>query len=441
MIRTLTFLALASALFTARADDWPQWLGPQRDGVWRETGILKRFPTDGPRVLWRQPIGPGYTGPAVGGGVVVAMDRVLAPGATNPSNPFQRGSIPGNERVRCHDAETGQLLWQHAYPRAYTISYPKGPRATPAIDGDRIYALGAEGDLLCLAKGNGNVLWRHHFGDEYGAKTPTWGFAAHPLVDGDRVISLVGGEGSALVAFDKRTGRELWRALTTADVAYCPPVIHEAGGVRQLVVWLIDGVHGLNPETGTVLWIHEWKVRGGGSIAMPRKHGDRLFLSTFFNGSLMLRFAADRPAVSPLWESPKISAKDTTHLHALNTVPWLEAGHIYGVCNHGQFRCLRIEDGERVWETLKPLRLDRPRRNATAFLIKHEDRFFVFNDSGDLVIARLSPAGFEEIDSARLIEPTDRDANRPIVWSHPAFANRSVYARNDREIVCVSLAE
>ena len=423
------------------ADDWPQWLGPQRDAVWRETGIVDRFPKDGPKVLWRAPLRPGYTGPAVADRRVFVMDRQLAPGAKNPNNRFKRGSIPGNERVLCFDQATGALRWTHEYDCAYTVSYPKGPRATPSVSDGKVYCLGAEGDFHCLDAATGHVTWRRDFKREYGAKTPTWGFAAHPLVDGDQVISLVGGEGSAVVAFDKRTGRELWRRLTTKDVAYCAPVIYEIGGRRQLIVWLIDAVYSLNPRTGEVYWKEPWAVRGGGSIAMPRLHGHKLFLSTFFNGSLMLDIDADGLGVSERWKSPKITTKDTVYLHALNCVPWLEDGHIYGVCNHGQLRCLQIDDGQRIWETLDALEIDQPRRNANAFIIRHEDRFFLCPDSGDLVIANLSPQGYKEIDRTRLIEPTDRDGGRPIVWSHPAFAGQCVFARNDKEIVCVSLAK
>lgn len=441
MKQPIALLCVLISSVSLMADDWPQWLGPRRDGVWRETGILKRFPETGLKVLWRTPIGPGYTGPAVAGKMVIAMDRTLAKGARNPTDPFERDSIPGAERIVCLDRNTGALLWKHEYPAAYTISYPKGPRATPVIDGERAYTLGAEGHLVCLKLDNGKPVWNHHFAETHSAKTPTWGFAAHPLVDGERLICLVGGKDSAVVAFDKKTGRELWRRLTSKDIGYCPPVIYEAGGVRQLIIWLVGGVHALNPETGDIYWSHKWHVRGGGSIAMPRKLGDRLFLSTFFNGSLMLKLHEDTPTASLLWQSPKTSVLDTIHLHALNSVPWLEDGHIYGVCNYGQFRCLEIETGKRKWESLEPLRLAKTRRNATAFIVRHEDRFFITNDSGDLIIADLTPDGYKEIDSVRLIEPTDSDSNRPIVWSHPAFANRRVYARNDREIICVSLEE
>lgn len=433
-------IALLLHVLVGHGADWPQWLGPGRDAVWREEGILRKFPESGLKIRWRSPIRSGYTGPAVADGRVFVMDRKLAPGAKNPENLFKRGSIPGNERILCLDQKTGRVLWQHEYDSDYTVSYPKGPRATPSVSGNLVVCLGAEGDLHCLDTRNGEVQWIRRFKEEFGAKTPTWGFAAHPLLDGDRVISLVGGDGSAVVAFDRQTGQEMWRALTTKDVAYCAPVIYEIGGVRQLIVWLIDAVHSLDPMTGQVYWSHKWGVRGGGSIAIPRLLGDRLFLSTFFNGSLMLRVnGKEQP--EQLWISPKITTKDTTFLHALNCVPWLEGEHLYGVCNYGQFRCLQIQDGERVWESLKPVGIEKPRRNANAFIVRHEDRFILCPDSGELVIAKLSPAGYEEIDRTRLIDPTDRDGGRPIVWSHPAFAGRCVFARNDREIICASLAQ
>ncbi|MBL6766231.1 MAG: PQQ-binding-like beta-propeller repeat protein, partial [Verrucomicrobiae bacterium] len=163
MKQPIALLCVLISSVSLMADDWPQWLGPRRDGVWRETGILKRFPETGLKVLWRTPIGPGYTGPAVAGKMVIAMDRTLAKGARNPTDPFERDSIPGAERIVCLDRNTGALLWKHEYPAAYTISYPKGPRATPVIDGERVYTLGAEGHLVCLKLDNGKPVWNHHF--------------------------------------------------------------------------------------------------------------------------------------------------------------------------------------------------------------------------------------------------------------------------------------
>src|SRR5438094_3334310 len=231
-------LALAaSAAFSLHADDWPQWLGPQRDGVWRETGILEKFPADGPKVRWRTAIGGGYTGPAVARDHVYLMDRQLAPGTSNPSDPFARGEIPGSERVLCLNEADGRILWKHEYDCPYAVSYPAGPRATPTVHAGKVYALGTEGNLFCLDATSGKEFWSHDFKKDYGVKTPMWGFAGHPLIDGKKLICLVGGEGSVAVAFDKDSGKELWRALSAKEPGYCPPMIYEFAGKRQLILW------------------------------------------------------------------------------------------------------------------------------------------------------------------------------------------------------------
>ena len=191
---------------TLFADDWPQWLGPQRDAVWRESGIIARFPTNGPPVRWRASIGGGYAGPVVANGRVYVADRRLAQGTSNPADPFDRGVIRGGERVLCLSEADGQVLWKHEYECPYTISYPAGPRVAPLVSQGKVYTLGAEGNLFCLDATDGKVLWSHEFKKDYGIKAPMWGFAGHPLLDGNRLICLVGGAGSTAVAFDKDTG-------------------------------------------------------------------------------------------------------------------------------------------------------------------------------------------------------------------------------------------
>jgi outer membrane protein assembly factor BamB len=197
----------------AKADDWPQWLGPQRDDIWRETGIVEKFPAGGPPVRWRVPIGAGYTGPAVADGRVYVMDREPPTGATPPA---EKGKKPGNERVLCLGAADGKILWKHGYDCTYTMQmgYDTGPRATPLVHEHKVYTLGAEGNLFCLDAEKGTPIWSHEFKKEYGAKTPLWGFSSHPLLDGQKLICLVGGEGSTVGAFDKDTGKELWKALS-----------------------------------------------------------------------------------------------------------------------------------------------------------------------------------------------------------------------------------
>ena len=436
--RIALLLAFATAL---HADDWPQWLGPQRDAVWRETGLVESFPAGGPAVRWRVPIGGGYSGPAVAGGRVYLMDRQLAKDASNPRNAFERGRIPGTERVLCLDAADGHQLWAHEYDCPYTVSYAAGPRATPVVSGGKVYALGAEGNLSCLDAATGREIWARDFKKDFGIATPMWGFAGHPLLDGQKLICLAGGEGSVAVAFDKDTGKEIWRALSAPEPGYAPPMICEADGKRQLIIWHPQALNALDPETGALLWSEPGKANAGMTIATPRQSGDLLYVTSFYNGSVMMRLAADKPAATKLWQSAKASERDTDALHTVMSTPWIEDGHIYGVCSYGQLRCLKAETGERVWETFAATTTGQPVRWANAFIVKNGARFFLFNENGDLIIAKLSPAGYEEISRAHLLDATNHDPGRAVVWSHPAFANRSVYARNDKEVVCVSLAK
>lgn len=445
-------LLLALVLLAAspgQADDWPQWLGPQRDGIWREQGILRKFPAGGPKVRWRTPLGEGYAGPAVAGGRVYVTDRVVSEGTQNPRSGFsKRGTVTGKERVLCLDEATGNVLWKHAYDAVYRVDYPAGPRATPLVAGGKVYTLGTMGDLLCLDAQTGKVLWSKNFVKDYGAEVPVWGFAAHPLLDGNKLICLVGGEGSVAVAFHKDTGKELWRALTAKEPGYCPPMIYEAAGKRQLIIWHPEAVNALDPETGAVYWSQPFSVDAGLTIPTPRQAGDTLFVTSFYNGPMMLKLAQDRPGASVLWKGKssgrgKEQPNRTDGLHAIMSTPFVEGGHIYGVCSYGELRCLKADTGERVWMTLRATGNEQKptERWGHAFLVKHDDRYFLFNEKGDLLIARLTPQGYEEIDRAHILEPTNQMAGRPVVWSHPAFANKSIYARNDKEIVCISLAE
>src|SRR5215211_369103 len=203
-----TLLVCAAAL-PARADDWPQWLGPKRDGVWRGEGLLNAFPKDGLKVRWRVPVAAGYSSPAVAGGRVFVTDRVPAANAQKPADPFQRVTLPGVERVLCFNEADGKPIWKREYDCPYTVSYASGPRTTPAVDGDRVYTLGAEGDLNCLEAATGHVVWSKKLSGD-NAPTPMWGFAGHPLVDGDRLICLTAGKDAVATAFNKKTGDVIW---------------------------------------------------------------------------------------------------------------------------------------------------------------------------------------------------------------------------------------
>jgi outer membrane protein assembly factor BamB len=439
--------ALLALVLVSGADDWPQWFGPQRDAVWRETGIIENFPPDGPKVRWRTPIGGGFAGPAVAGGRVFVTDRILASDAKDPSSVFTRGQTPSLERVLCLNEADGAVVWKHEYACTYTVSYPAGPRATPVVRDGRLYTFGAEGHLFCLEAGTGKVVWSRELKKDYGlAESPVWGFASNPLLDGDRLVCLVGGKGTTVVAFHKDDGREVWRALDSGGrhgPGYGSPILIEAGGRRQLIVWHPQAVSSLDPESGKVFWEQPFRIREGLTVATPRKEGDLLFLSAFYDGSLMLRLDRDKPAASVVWQRKGRTERETDALHCLISTPVVEGGHIFGICSYGAFRCLKAENGDRVWESGKATGSagGDGDRWATAFIVKNGDRHFLFNEKGELILARLSEKGYEEIGRAKLLAPTGTAQKRAIVWSHPAFANRSIYARNDKEIVCVSLAK
>jgi outer membrane protein assembly factor BamB len=444
LIRTAQVGLLLGSLFegqTARSADWPQWLGESRDSIWKETGVVEKFPKEGPPIRWRTKIGSGYSGPVVAKGRVYVMDRVLAQDASNPSDPFQRGSITGGERVLCLNEADGKVLWQHQYDCAYTVSYPAGPRVAPLVSDGKVFTLGTEGNLFCLDAESGKPLWSHDFKKELGVKTPMWGFAGHPLLEGKRLICLAAGPGSTLIAFDRNSGKELWRSITTEEPGYSSPIVCTAGGKKQLILWQPEGVDSVNPETGHPYWSVPFKSRSGLTVSTPRVSGDWLFCTSFYNGSLMLHLDATKPAASTAWQTSKGNEKETTHLNSILCTPFFDGGYVYGVCSYGQLRCLNAQTGERVWETFQATTAGDPVRWANAFIVKNGTRFFLFNEGGDLIIANLSPKGYEEISRAHLLAPVNKDPGRPVVWSHPAFANRCVYARNDNEIICANLAQ
>jgi len=269
-VRIRVAISLSFVSLAGRADDWPQWRGPMRDGVWRETGIVERLPEGGPRVLWRTPIGPGYAGPAVAEAKVFVTDRRKAEGV---------------ERVLCLDAATGKILWTHAYPCTYRgVSYDCGPRATPTVSGGKVYSVGTMGHLRCLAVEDGRLVWEKDYVRDCATRIPVWGVASAPLVDGKRLIANAGGKDGAIVALDKETGDLIWRVLPDQEMGYAPPVIIEAGGTRQLIAWLAEEVASLDPETGRVHWTQAFHCEQGLSVVTPISDGERLFVATPWKG-------------------------------------------------------------------------------------------------------------------------------------------------------------
>jgi outer membrane protein assembly factor BamB len=443
----MTRLSAALLLVAAApglADDWPQWMGPNRDDHWKETGILQKFPTGGPKKLWSAPVGGGYAGPAVAGDRVFVPDYQATDGklANSPAMPTKR---QGKERLLCLDAQTGKEVWVHEYDCPYSVSYGAGPRCTPTVSGGKVYSLGAMGDLHALDARSGKLLWSKDFKADYHAKTPMWGFTGHPLVYKNLVVCLVGGD-ALLVAFDKDTGKEAWKSLTTPGAGmagYSPPTLIEAGGTTQLVIWHPKGIASVNPDTGKRYWEVPLEPAFGMAIMAPRQSGDYLFAGGIGFAGVVLKLDKEKPAATEVWRGKQGKEEG---LYPVNSTPQIEDGVIYGVDQPGPLRAVKLLTGERLWSTMQPvIGQDVPENrnkygSGTAFLVKNGDRYFIFAETGDLVIAKLSPEKYQEVSRAKLLDPTNEAFGRPVVWSHPAFANKCVYARNDKEIVCYSLA-
>jgi len=420
LLLALPCIAVAQA---SRADEWPQWRGEKRDGVWRETGILRKYPAGGPRVVWRQPIGPGYAGPSVAGGRVYCADR---------------NAKAETERVVCLDAATGKQVWEHVYPAEYShVDYEAGPRATPTVHAGRVYTLGTMGHLFSLDAASGKVLWKKDLDREYDARIPGWGSTAAPLIERGLVIVNFGGSPSAcVVAFDAATGAEAWKALDDPP-GYAPPIVVEAGGTRQLIQWTARNVVSLDPATGKEHWRHPFNAKSDLSVMTPVHHQGKLLVSSFYSGSLLLDLDPAKPAATQRWRSRRTDEHETDVIHCLMSTPQVDGDHLYGVDSYGQLRCVEIATGKRLWETLAPTGKE---RWSNAHLTPNGDATFIWNERGELIIARLSPEKYEELDRARLLEPTvGSEGLRPVTWAHPAYAERQCYARNDREIIRVDL--
>lgn len=416
----------------AWADDWPQWMGPGRDNIWREDGIVEKFPEGGPKVLWRTEVAGGYAGPAVADGKVFITDYVTADNVKIAN--FERKESTGIERVFCLDEATGRELWKHEYPVTYTISYPAGPRCTPSVHDGKVYTLGAEGHLFCFDVNTGKIVWQKDLTKEYKTKAALWGYAAHPLVDGNQLICVVGGEGTHTVAFDLQTGKEIWHNYDSPEQGYSPPTIIEAGGVRQLISCRPNGVSSSDPETGKENWSVPYSATSGSIIMSPVKSGDYLYVGGYSDQSLMLKLAADKPAADIEWGNERKQG-----ISPVNVQPIVEGNTIYGFDQSGNLMAVAVPSGDRLWETSAPVS-EKPEGSGTAFIVRQADRYWLFNESGDLIIAKLSPEKYEELDRVNIIKPTNNAFGRDVVWCMPAFANKKLFVRNDAEIICVDLA-
>ena len=403
----------------ASGDDWPQFRGPNRDSVWSEVGILQNFPADGLKIRWRASVGAGHASPVVSSGRVYVTD-------------FETQKPKARERVHCYDEKSGKSLWTYRdevdYPASFNPKNPSGPCPTPIVEAGYLFTLGTTGHLVCLDTNKGEVVWKKILGKEYHlVESPN--LTPCPLIEGDLLIVLIGGKpGACVVAFDKRTGREVWRALDDPARAFSSPIVISAGGKRQLIVWTPKGVTSLDPSTGQLWWREELVTREDYAGAAPVFQGDHLLVS-----GLMFQLDREKPVASVLWPERK-----SLSLRILSNtcMPLIQGGEIYAGKISGRFVCLDRRTGRQLWETDK---VTNQQNYASIHLTPNGNSVLLFTDQGDLIRARLDRVGYHELSRVHLVDPTFLVGGRKVVWAPPAFANGHIFARSGKELICASL--
>lgn len=415
-------IALCSVA-AACGEDWPQWRGPHRDGVWHETGILQSFPPEGLKVLWRVPVGVGFSSPVVAQGRVYVTDSHVT-----------RTNV--RENVRCLDAATGKTIWIHSYDVVYPEygadpDHPFGPVATPVIADGKVYTFGRMSDLLCLDAVTGRVYWRHELPKEYETKEDLRGPNSSPVIEGKLIIIAIAKSPQiSIVAFDKDSGRQAWEALDEIP-SNTSPIVIESAGRRQLIVWAYKSVAALDPLTGGILWRQEVPIWGNYAVPTPVWKDDLLLLS-----GLMLKLQRDKPGASVLWPDElrplNIYVSDTS-------TPLLQDGLVFSPTRKGELLCLDATTGKQLWQTNG---ISESSSGASIHItaVPGIRCALLFTDRGDLILSRLAAAGYQELGRFHLLEATADYGTRKMAWVPPAFSGQRVFARNDKELVCASLA-
>ncbi len=393
----------------ACAEDWPRWRGPRGDGTWNAPPLPEAWPETGLPVVWKHPLGGGYAGVVVSERRVVTMDR-----QTQPSEV---------ERIVAFDLASGKPLWTDQYAVTYgKLDYGTGPRAAPTIVDGRVYTLGALGHARCLDLATGRVIWSHDCMAELQAKLPDWGFAASPVVWRDLVIVHVGAPGGSFVAFDRQTGREVWRAGDD-PAGYATPIVVHRGGEDRLIGWTPENVVGITLATGHVDWKIPYKVTYGVSIATPIVRDDLLFVTGYWEGSKAIRLGPSGVDATLVWEDDKL-------LRGLMSQPLERNGYVYSLDKQHGVTCFELASGRILWNDGNRLTPRGRNPQVTMVWLGDSDRTISLNAEGELVLARFTPDGYEEQSRTKIIGPT---------WAHPAYADRFAIARSDEELVCVEL--
>lgn len=389
--------------------DWPQWRGPERNGKSRETGFLRSWPKDGPRLVWKASgAGRGYSGPSISRGRLITMGNL------------------GNEKeekeyVICYDVTTGQRLWSVVNGPAYRNSYGDGPRCTPTIDGDLVYALGASGDLACLRLSDGSTVWRKNILKEFDSYNIGWGISESPLVVGEWVIVTPGGNKATMVALDKRNGQTIWTSKDPNQKGreapgYASPIFFRVGNLEQVATFTDRGAYACRLRDGQFLWRYNKVANSTANIATPIFHDNHIFYSSDYGtGCALLR-------LTPEGRAEEVYFNKNFKNHHGGYV--LVDGYIYGY-DSSVLTCLKWETGEVMWKN---------RSVGKGSLVYADGLLFVLSETGVVGLVEATPAGYREL--ARFNLP--QRSGRP-TWPHPVLANGRLYIRDQDTIFCFAV--
>lgn len=415
MLIPMALVAIALSLATERAaaqadakGEWPQFLGPQRNGLSAETGLLDRWPADGPKEIWRVPGGVGMSGLAISRGRMLTL--------------VQRDE---KQWLIALDAKTGESVWKTPLAPKYQNAMGNGPRGTPAINGDQVFVFTGEGILSAHDFRDGKQVWSHHVVKELSGKEAEYGMACSPLVVGKQVIVTAGAPKGTLVAFDVKSGKQLWTAGSDPS-GYSSPALLNVGGRSQIVAFTGNSALGVDPEKGSVLWQYPFKTNFSCNIATPLEIKGQVFLSAGENhGSVLLTLKpqGDKFTLSEVWDSfgPKSVLRNEWQTSMLLD------GHLYGMDNVGgagpitHLTCIEAATGERKWQEA---------RFGKGNLIAADGKLFITTMNGELVVVRATPERYVELGRATVLDST-RQA--------PALSNGLLFLRDDKDIVCLDV--
>jgi outer membrane protein assembly factor BamB len=389
-------LVLGATVSTTALEDWPQWRGPRRDGVSAEKGLLKAWPQGGPPLAFKATgAGEGFSSFAVTAGRL-----------------FTLGARGDREYVIAFDSATGKRLWEAPHGQRFANDRGDGPRSTPTVDGDRIYAFGASGDLTALDAASGKIAWTVNVIRDFGGQNIRWGLSESPLISGDRIIVSPGGPGSAIVALNKANGKLLWKS--EADTAgYSSAVLHEIGGIRQAVVFTGQRALGIDISNGRVLWSYDKVANRVANIATPIARGNYVFLSSDYGtGAALLQLTASGGGITA---QEVYFTREMRNHHASSV---LVGDHLYGFSS-AILTAMRFDTGEVAWKD---------RSVGKGSLVFADGRLYLFSERGVAGLAEATPEGYREHGRFEL------ETGSLPTWSHPVVANGKLFLRDQDTI-------